>query len=1036
MNYLFSFDILENVQQAKTFLVKKGIDPNDQSFIKLKTMVGNNVGYLYWLTKLHFEDEISLEELQRVWQIIKSEPQIISKFQKPVVQLKNIEEFWDEYLNKKNLNQAKSIYNEFPSEQKKFINLADSDDINLLNDLYRDKEKNIFLKKVSRYHNIQSLKQALKLFLYNKSENEFKDLLKSLQDNYVEVVYSNEENDIIIAVVNYKQILKFGADTSWCIVRSIGTFDGYNRFPLSQQFIIFLLDKKDIYSKIGVTTNLTNGYYTAHLKDDKHISKEKLTEILTSRGFDINSLYPTKENAIEFSWAYVDESILKDLGFTDDEILKKKRSDVFKLDWDNLSVDFLLQSGFSKEQIVKKKLLYNNHGQTPVFLNSKLSDLDNFTREEIEKYKLLEKTRLRITDLEKYSKSEIIQKKLFDRVREPVSVTNLPNLGFNFDEIKRIIKNPKIISDSFTLLSEPIITNIILNKTRRGIVKLIKSYYIDDVDYSIRDGVRKNLIDIIGLTEKDIEFETLLRAFDSHSLQKTELENCLIFFSKFYQLDFDKIKSLVSTIGPSFDDICKIIGRCNVNINSKIKPFEKNLIELIKSIISGKNFTAYSLVNSVEMLKIKEYLEKYPEVYQLLYDKIHNNLQDYVYEISKLRESQNLISVLVFWEAHKKFNIWNLTNVFNNFGLYRIDEALNYCKEYGYKFEGDEAYKFVKSTMNNDSSLEFLKVCIENSFSVDKCYEELFEKLSQRKSPFDDNDATIVREILLKRDDSQKRLEEFEKRQLDLEAIKKTEEAFGFKTKRVLLPTRLPQQSEFTMEDWYESYWKIVKKLNFKQAFIDNHLTGNFFSCVVGLLAKLKKLNELNEIDYNFIKQWHNTELKNLSRIVTKNYYENDYIVDFVSILNESELESIYDFLNKKVDEYCKNNPTASYVIKYMLPVWYVYDKKRLKIEIDKIKLVKKNYNSGYKLKVKYSTNRLDILTELFRYIAEKSDFKYLEEILSEFKWLKQEKRYLNYISTWLDNRDNRDRYRSLLNKYLSTQKNESFILSFDEFEN
>jgi hypothetical protein len=46
--------------------------------------------------------------------------QTISKFSKPVVELKNIEEFWDEYYKQKNQSKARSIYNKFKAT-KRFI---------------------------------------------------------------------------------------------------------------------------------------------------------------------------------------------------------------------------------------------------------------------------------------------------------------------------------------------------------------------------------------------------------------------------------------------------------------------------------------------------------------------------------------------------------------------------------------------------------------------------------------------------------------------------------------------------------------------------------------------------------------------------------------------------------------------------------------------------------------------------------------------------------------------------------------------------
>lgn len=109
---------------------------------------------------------------------------------------------------------VKDAYSEFPSEQKKFIDLSNEDEIKLLNDLANDKSKSDFIGKVSRYHKKEDLINALKNFLYNRVSTD--SLLQSLKDDGVNIIKYDKENNIIIFEVNYKQIRKYGSDTSWC----------------------------------------------------------------------------------------------------------------------------------------------------------------------------------------------------------------------------------------------------------------------------------------------------------------------------------------------------------------------------------------------------------------------------------------------------------------------------------------------------------------------------------------------------------------------------------------------------------------------------------------------------------------------------------------------------------------------------------------------------------------------------------------------------------------------------------------------------
>jgi hypothetical protein len=201
MLHIKPFLLLENVAQAKALLKKLDISNTDENFVKINKMLSGN-GYTYWFTKLLFVDKQPFSEIENIWNTIKNEPRIISKFTKPVVQLENAEKFWDEYLSAKGLANAKSMYNEFASLQKKFIDLKNEGDINLLNDLYKDKNKNDFIRKISSYHSRNELIDRLNSFLYKKTDTGFDKLINSLEKEDVQIVYQSNDNDIIVTVVD------------------------------------------------------------------------------------------------------------------------------------------------------------------------------------------------------------------------------------------------------------------------------------------------------------------------------------------------------------------------------------------------------------------------------------------------------------------------------------------------------------------------------------------------------------------------------------------------------------------------------------------------------------------------------------------------------------------------------------------------------------------------------------------------------------------------------------------------------------------
>ena len=90
--------LLENVRQAKDYLAKINIDPStNKEYQAIRTMLNGNDGYTFWFVKQHFGNKSPLEELQNVWNICQQERATVAKFSKPLVNLENIEEFWDEY---------------------------------------------------------------------------------------------------------------------------------------------------------------------------------------------------------------------------------------------------------------------------------------------------------------------------------------------------------------------------------------------------------------------------------------------------------------------------------------------------------------------------------------------------------------------------------------------------------------------------------------------------------------------------------------------------------------------------------------------------------------------------------------------------------------------------------------------------------------------------------------------------------------------------------------------------------------------------
>lgn len=335
MKYLqnnLDFLINENVQAAKNYLTKKEIPLDNKFYLEIRKLLKGHDGYVYWFVYQHFENGVSLDDLKQIFDIILNERGVVSRFKTKVVDLENIEKFWDEYNSVKYSLSIKSVLDRFPKLQRSFINDSDNE---LIKSLSEDKEVDNFIAKISRYKSRSELINAIKNFISNKTSTKLTTLIDSLESADASVVYSSQDHNIVIDKVDYSQTKKFGGDTSWCIVNSKSTFESYvNHGILGAQFIIFLTDQTGNMSKIGVTTNL-KGYYTAHLKNDAHFPKSKLDALLKERGTKFGVMMPSKESvSIKMFDGIPVESLLQ-VGFTKEEILEHKN--IFKKGHNDLS---------------------------------------------------------------------------------------------------------------------------------------------------------------------------------------------------------------------------------------------------------------------------------------------------------------------------------------------------------------------------------------------------------------------------------------------------------------------------------------------------------------------------------------------------------------------------------------------------------------------------------------------------------------------------------------------------------------------------
>jgi len=300
MKYLKSHNsfITENMDQAKSIMKKKMDD-----YEKLKGLLSKNLGYIGKFTEYLMHEHVPYEELE--------------KFYKELIELKNrqmpvnindlkYEKALDKIQSSKETLSINSLISKFPSDQKKFAREMLTN--RGLNDHQRDTNRNILLKvsqkenlevllsKISRYKDINDLKNALKVFSKDpiNDREKVEEVLKSINSK---IVYKND-NIVIIHVDNYNDIVKLGSDTSWCIVNSEATYKSYVK-PGRNQFIIYnyKLDEYDPKFKIGFTLNGDGSVHAAHDILDGGSSRD-LSNVMSENGVKFNDILPKKEPLI------------------------------------------------------------------------------------------------------------------------------------------------------------------------------------------------------------------------------------------------------------------------------------------------------------------------------------------------------------------------------------------------------------------------------------------------------------------------------------------------------------------------------------------------------------------------------------------------------------------------------------------------------------------------------------------------------------------------------------------------------------------
>jgi hypothetical protein len=563
----------ENLSTARKILKDMSIPETDETFIKLKNDLKNNTGYLGWLTKMIYINKVSESDINQVIELIKNDKYVIDNLPKNLVNYTKWEDLLDDIISINYNRSVKKIINELPAHLKRNLNvnnLSDNDK-NLFTSLYKRKDKDNFISKVSRYRTYKEFEDALKLFLTAGDKN-FNDTLNAVNSSGSRVLHSDKSNNIIICEVNYKQIKELGGDTSWCIVPSESTFNDYVK-GIYKQYIIFLTDLNTIYSKIGVTAAFKVN--NAHLKNDKSIRQDELSKVLSERGYDILNML-----------------------FNVNDFLKS--NDINKVSVRVLSED----CGLKDSYILDNKEAYTN------------DDVNQFTPDQIKAFNLNNKLVFKtFHDFEKkfeenkpYFSSDLINNIV--RIRFNISTYDIVKMRPSPRELEKLIP---IIYDNCLSEIESVISYI--GKPKELIENINKFVSYSYVSINYRDEIKREKKDdskfmiyammVAGVYPQTVDKEDIISnirrssAYDLFEIIKHLEMNGYEFSAEELYTIFEKIRPISSMFGT----IAKEWLRVLVNY-PQVAPFVKNIIEA--------EITKTSFYDS-ELVTIKKI---YPELYE------------------------------------------------------------------------------------------------------------------------------------------------------------------------------------------------------------------------------------------------------------------------------------------------------------------------------------------------------------------------------------------------------------------------------------
>lgn len=314
LSILFLFEELlnENPNQAIKFLKDNGIDPainpkGKEILDQILTITGGD-GFTYLLTKFHIKDRLTIDEIRRLHDVLKTQKNLLTRLPKPIVDYETYRELHDafsELKNKMAINWLLKQLSPELQEAAQSLNRGERYQLEKTSNEFRmlkPEKQRFFMKKVFGYKDFPTFLQNIKKYIKEvNSEQDYETTkAKILSTPDAHLVYDNPEKNILIAHINSFDAMKtLGCTSAWCISRDMVRYRQYKAGG-NQYFMIwdynYPIDNSNFFIATAYNSNSPSLSATHEHIDDGRLN---LIDVLKSKdisdGIFVNYIEKFKE---------------------------------------------------------------------------------------------------------------------------------------------------------------------------------------------------------------------------------------------------------------------------------------------------------------------------------------------------------------------------------------------------------------------------------------------------------------------------------------------------------------------------------------------------------------------------------------------------------------------------------------------------------------------------------------------------------------------------------------------------------------------